>query len=90
VAREVPWRDGTSIRSATRSDLLRLLVPAFELPLLEVFKTETRLWPNAEEGNLLRITLTVYAVVTLGAAVALPNHHAHGTFRLAVPTSAET
>lgn len=83
VAREVPWREGTSVRSATRSDLLRLLTPTSELPALEIFKAEASLWPNAENGNILTVTLTVYAVVSLGAAVVLPNHQAHGTFHLA-------
>jgi hypothetical protein len=82
VAREVPWCEGTSVRSATRSDLLRLLTPTSELPDLEIFKAEASLWPNAQNGNILTVTLTVYVVVSLGAAVVLPNHQAHGTFHL--------
>jgi hypothetical protein len=33
---EVPWRDGNSTRSAHRSELLRLLVPLENLPVLEL------------------------------------------------------
>jgi len=36
VSLEVPWRDGTSTRSATRSDLIRLLEPLLRLPEITV------------------------------------------------------
>jgi hypothetical protein len=35
VAWEVPWRDGTAVRSATRADLLRLLLSAQHLPAVD-------------------------------------------------------
>jgi len=35
VEREAPWRDGTRIRSATREDLIRILVPLTPLPDIE-------------------------------------------------------
>ena len=36
ISREVPWREGTAVRSARRSDLLRLLVPIQGMPNVEV------------------------------------------------------
>jgi hypothetical protein len=36
VSVEVPWREGTSVRSARREDLLRILVPQQELPSIEL------------------------------------------------------
>jgi hypothetical protein len=36
VELEVPWREGTSIRSARREDLMRLLVPLESLPSIEL------------------------------------------------------
>ena len=36
VDREVPWREGTAVRSAKREDLLRLLVPLQRLPDVSV------------------------------------------------------
>jgi hypothetical protein len=36
VSLEVPWREGTATRSATRSDLIRLLVPLGQMPTVEV------------------------------------------------------
>jgi hypothetical protein len=37
---EVPWREGTSVRSATRSDLILMLTPLTPLPKLEVLEAE--------------------------------------------------
>ncbi|BAS29185.1 hypothetical protein LIP_3373 [Limnochorda pilosa] len=36
VEREVPWREGTEVRSATREDLIRILVPLLPLPDVEL------------------------------------------------------
>lgn len=36
VSREVPWREGTQLRSANRFDLLRLLVPLSRKPTLTI------------------------------------------------------
>jgi hypothetical protein len=35
VSRELPWREGTAVRSATRADVLRLLTPLARLPGVE-------------------------------------------------------
>ena len=40
---EVPWREGTSVRSARREDLLRILVPVQKLPILEVLSASVTL-----------------------------------------------
>jgi hypothetical protein len=42
VQREVPWREGTAVRSATRDELLRLLVPLARLPTVEVLGAALR------------------------------------------------
>jgi hypothetical protein len=38
VTLEVPWREGTRTRSATRADLLRILTPVLSRPEIEVLK----------------------------------------------------
>lgn len=43
VDSEVPWREGTSIRSARRSDLLRVLVPTIASPTVQVLDGEVQL-----------------------------------------------
>lgn len=42
VALEVPWREGTAVRSARRQDLLRLLVPQQTLPSVELLSASVR------------------------------------------------
>jgi hypothetical protein len=40
VSFEVPWREGTAVRSASRNDLLRVLTPAASLPDVELLRGE--------------------------------------------------
>ncbi len=40
VTWEVPWREGTSVRSATRADLIRLLTPLERRPDIEILDGE--------------------------------------------------
>jgi hypothetical protein len=82
VALEVPWRGTTSVRSAKRSDLLRLLIPTAALPSLTLHKATAGIWANPGKGPRLTVTMTVYAVVPLGSAVVLPDHQTYGTFSL--------
>jgi hypothetical protein len=42
ISHEVPWRDGTALRSARREDLLRLLVARSRLPAVEFGTAELR------------------------------------------------
>jgi len=42
IAHEVPWREGTSVRTARREDLLRLLVGRSRLPVVEFRTAELR------------------------------------------------
>src|SRR5207302_68735 len=36
ISYEVPWRENTSVRSATHADLVRLLVPLRHLPQIRI------------------------------------------------------
>ncbi|MDD5068960.1 MAG: hypothetical protein PHN89_05205 [Candidatus Pacebacteria bacterium] len=38
IEREIPWREGTKVRSATREDLIRILVPLIPLPDVELLE----------------------------------------------------
>lgn len=73
VTCEVPWRDGTCVRTARREDLLRLLVPQARLPSVEVLQaTLESLAPNGRLGFLL----TLYLIPVGGESVTLPLHRA--------------
>lgn len=43
IEREVPWRSGTSVRSATREDLVRILAPLQPLPAIQLLKASLTL-----------------------------------------------
>jgi hypothetical protein len=86
---EVPWREGTSVRSATHSDLVRLLVPAVNLPKLQPHGGHAELHtlspPPADdvrENRMLNATIRVYAEISLGAAMVLPDHLAFGRYSI--------
>jgi hypothetical protein len=70
VVREVPWREGTSIRSARRSDLVRILVPLSAAPRIEFVNAKVEADPEFHQspgapgtygpGVSFRITGAVY------------------------------
>jgi hypothetical protein len=45
VQREVPWREAAGARSATRSELIRMLVPQTRLPLVDLVDAELNYLP---------------------------------------------
>jgi len=51
ISLEVPWRAGTAVRTARRQDLLKLLLPAQELPTITVIKGGIVMWDEGEYGN---------------------------------------
>ncbi|MFC7380911.1 hypothetical protein [Sphaerisporangium rhizosphaerae] len=82
VEREVPWRDGTSIRSATRADLIRLLLPIEAIPSIEVIHGSAELSKDTDPFPNLDATLVVYAALPMGYSTVLPNHQAQGFIRI--------
>ncbi len=55
VQLEVPWREGTSTRSARRSDLLRILVPKMYLPYLELLGCGLQVYAKQHPSSTERI-----------------------------------
>jgi len=51
VELEVPWREGTSTRSARHSDLIRVLSPLQRLPTVDVISGRVRCCPNEQTTN---------------------------------------
>lgn len=78
---EVPWREGTSVRTADRADLLRVLIPQQKLPHLEVLwaelyaRTNTDFDPGAITWQL---EAHVFIEQTEGR-VSLPRHRCAGS-----------
>jgi len=72
VSWEVPWRDGTRVRTAKRSDLLRLLVPILSVPEVEVLEGELQL--AGTRGHFWRLEVNLYVVPVERDPVTIPFH----------------
>jgi len=55
IQREVPWREGTMLRSAHRSDLVRILAPMVRAPRLEVTEAKLKVWLAASERGVQQV-----------------------------------
>jgi hypothetical protein len=88
---EVPWREGTSLRSARRGDLLRLLVPLSRRPDIEVLAAGIELLYKGSErtderlGGTYNITSTLRLYITPRSAerVVIPFHRCSMRSRIA-------
>ncbi len=75
IEREVPWREGNSTRSATRADLLRLLVPIIIQPHIEILQAELLVSTDSESFKRqweLRASLYITPMST--DLIVLPFH----------------
>ncbi len=95
VELEVPWREGTGTRSARRSDLLRLLVPAASAPEIEVLRASLTLsdkrsrshdGSSHSEEDSLRLSATFYIEHRSAETLVIPEHR---TYAEVVDTSGE-
>jgi hypothetical protein len=79
VSLEVPWREGTSTRSASREELLRLLIPVQKLPELEVLRaylgvTTNEIPPSPPRGFIWSFRVEYYGVPSAGSQTVIPSH----------------
>lgn len=93
VELEVPWRENTSIRSARRSDLIRLLTPLELLPEIEILDGYLTKTIEGEDsvGNYipdeLRLSLELYIVPKSRNRIVIPFHRCQVEFEtLGIPT----
>jgi hypothetical protein len=92
VALEVPWRDGTLVRSARRDELLRLLAPLQLLPDVEVLNG----WLHLEKVDqptdpaspyIWELWLDLYVVPRGEERLTIPFHRCQGAIDLPAPAS---
>jgi hypothetical protein len=83
VQLEVPWREGTGVRSATRSDLIRLLSPLELLPSFEVMEGELKmkLPGDGSRRPTWWVLLKLY-IAPKETPVVIPYHRCRGTIRI--------
>ena len=81
IAYEVPWREGTTTRTATRAHLIRLLVPRLALPEIEIIDTELVL--RKRDKYYWNLKMRLYAVPQVGTLVVIPFHRCEVRVELA-------
>lgn len=80
VDRDVPWREGRRTRSATREDLLRILVPVSRRPRIEVLSarldpSRADEWVGVGPRRRTEVVLSLDLFVTpMGGPLCFPNH----------------
>ncbi len=76
VEYEVPWREGTRTRSATRSDLVTLLSPLIRVPKIEILAGEVRRVNPQRAGDPpdFHFNLTTYVTPLNEDAITFPLH----------------
>ena len=73
--REVPWREGTLVRTARRAELLRILLPTSVLPTLDARSSVVNAAVYPPQSSVsLTATTNFYAVLPMNSALVLANH----------------
>jgi hypothetical protein len=74
---EVPWRDSTGTRSATRNELIQMLEPLTRTPEIDLLEGNVHLRYNQHERNfLLKVEVRIFVAAGAGESVTLPTHRA--------------
>lgn len=78
---EVPWRQGTSVESASRSQLLLLLSPTVKLPEIELLEAQLAL---AQTNNLVdwNLSMLVYITPRSPERIAIAAHRVTPTHQI--------
>lgn len=90
VGREVPWREGTAVRSARREDLIRILTPAQYAPTIEVLDASchpvnTKGTGSEQQSLQWNLEAELYIVPLTQDRVVIPFHRCKGDLSLAGP-----
>ncbi|HOX37018.1 MAG TPA: hypothetical protein PL033_03430 [Candidatus Brocadiia bacterium] len=79
VESEVPWREGNSTRTATRSDLLKILVPTIKIPEVELLYAVVELIDEGDTRRVVELQAQFYVEPKSPEPVVFPNHRATAT-----------
>jgi len=94
VQLEVPWREARSTRTASRSDLLRLLSPMQRTPSLELLEVWLKVYPELVRGSngelvcsadsdnfIWKLSMEFYVVPRTNTRVVIPFHCCMASFQ---------
>jgi len=95
VQLEVPWREARSTRTASRSDLLRILSPIQKGPSFELLNAWLKVYPelvssaaggltcsDAPKNFTWKLHMDFYVVPRTDARVVIPFHHCRASFEI--------
>jgi len=95
VQLEVPWREARSTRTASRSDLLRILSPIQKAPSFELLNAWLKVYPERADyhpnGPIYRddpknlawkLHMDFYVVPRTDTRVVIPFHHCTASFKI--------
>jgi hypothetical protein len=81
VTHEVPWREGTSVRTAHRADLIRLLVATTRVPECEILGVALKAIRNSDRLALVTLEVALYLVPQANDRICIPFHRCDVRFR---------
>lgn len=85
---EVPWREATSIKTANRENLLRILSPLQALPSFELHnawldcRVNEPAWPREKQTVTWRLRLDLYVIPGTPDRVVIPFRYCESTFHV--------
>jgi hypothetical protein len=74
IQREVPWREGTMTRTATREEILRMVQPDVPLPKIEILAGSLHVEAGENDNGKLKGTLKIYLVPKSETMLVIPFH----------------
>jgi len=77
---EVPWRQGTRVRSAKRAELVSLLVPMINSPQFEIVSARANVTQNYK--NCIDLTLELYNTTRPEEWITIPFHKCSASLRI--------
>jgi hypothetical protein len=82
ISYETPWREGTSIRSARRSDLIKILIPVISLPEIEILSGMLTLTEGKDLHWYWDLKFDTYVTPPYGYYSVLPFHQCEASFTI--------
>lgn len=77
---EVPWREGTQVRTARHGDLIQLLVPMLRLPDVEILKADFASGGKFPAPGTLKVV--VYVAPVSEGRIVIPFHRCVATMQI--------
>jgi hypothetical protein len=77
ITYEVPWREGTLLRSARRAELLGILAPHIEAPVVDIIDGSIT-FPIRESGDMARLGIHLYFAPKTQGRLVFPTYKLDG------------